>query len=119
MVRRPRPMRSRTCSRRSASLRRYRCVVRKVLAVAVLTMVVVLSPSAALAAGKPSPAACKAERKVMQVAELALYASSGSHGSMDDLLRERMLKRAARYYKVQVRTDGSDFAIVPKKSSGC
>ena len=93
--------------------------MRRVFAVAVLTVTVVLAPSAALAANKPSAAACKADRKVVQVAELALYAATGSYGSMNDLVREGMIKRASPYHKVQVRIDGSDFTVVPKKRSGC
>ena len=90
---------------------------RVIVAAAAISMSVLTTAPASAANAKPSPAACKAAKKVVKIAEEALYAMRGSYGTMSELVSEGMLRRPSRFYDVTLGTDG--FTVTAKPKSGC
>jgi len=94
------------------------------LFVAILTGVMVSLTWAGAAHAQPrasSPAvlaACKAEQKVLAVAEELNFAKRGSYVPVADLVSNRLLKRRPQRFVVAMTSDGG-VTISPTKQGGC
>jgi hypothetical protein len=70
------------------------------------------------AASAALTAACKAEQKVLVVAEELNFAKRGSYVPVADLVSNRLLKRPPKLFVLAVNADGG-VTISPTKQGGC
>jgi len=94
------------------------------LAVAILAGAVASLMWAGAAGARPRAssaqalAACKVEIKTLLVAEEANFASQGSYGTADDLVKHRMIRRRPALFVIKANSDGG-VTISPTKPGGC